>query len=91
MNNFEISFTVYLPEAHGFQTGSNNGNYAEYVDFKIDSGKYYIRYSTSGDGDIFPYPNWEQVTPDEFAQKIAQARAKEDEESRLLSSLLDLR
>jgi hypothetical protein len=86
MNN--ISFCIYLPEAHGFRTSSNGGNYAEYVDFKIDSGKYYIRYSSSGDGDIFPYPDWEQIAPDEFVRKMAQARAKEDEESRLFDSLL---
>ena len=84
----EISFCVYLPEAHGFQTGGNNGNYAEYMEFKVDSGECFVRYSTSGDGDIFPYPNWEQIAPDEFVQKMALARAKEEEEYRLLDSLL---
>jgi len=84
MENLKRSFCVYLPEAHGFTTGSNNGNYAEYIDFKIESGKYYIKYSTSGDGDISPHTDWAEVTAERYAKEIAQAGWCEARERKML-------
>lgn len=77
---FEKTFTTYKPESHGLQTGSNNGNYAQYTDLRMEDGKFYIKYSSSGDGDMFPYPEWEEVTAEEFFNQYEKAAVEEHEE-----------
>lgn len=86
MGKLERSICVYLPEAHGFQTGSNNGNYRLDIHFRIEDGKYYIKDSSSGDGDVFPYSEWEEVTAEEYAKKISQAGWEEAREYKLLEN-----
>ena len=87
MKNLKRSFCVYSPEAHGLTTGSNNGNYAEYIDFKIESNKYFIKYSTSADGDMFPYSEWEEVTAERYTKEISQAGFEEAKENKLYNSI----
>lgn len=57
----EKEFTTYCPENHGQETGSNNGNYAQHANFRADNeGRYFVKHSSSGDGDMFPHQGWEE-------------------------------
>ena len=67
------TITTYLPENHGLTTGSNNGNYREDACFKNQDGKHYLKITTSGDGDIFPHAEWQEVTPEHFTAAIKAA------------------
>ena len=80
---FEKSFCTYDPEAHGLRTGSNNGNYEEHANFRYKDNKFYVKYTSSGDGDMFSYPDWEEVTPEEFLAAYEKAVIEEYEESNL--------
>lgn len=81
---FYKSFEVYTPEAYGFRRGMNNGHYARWVEFKVEDGKYYIKYSSSGDGDMFPFPGWEEVELEEFLDSFESAAIAAYEEEKLL-------
>jgi uncharacterized protein YfbU (UPF0304 family) len=71
---FEKRVVIYSPEAHGFQTGSNNGNYEESVRFMISkSGRYYLKFESSSDGDMSSFPSWEKVTPEEWVAHLELA------------------
>ena len=80
---FYKSFEIYTPEAHGFSRGLNNGHYAEWVEFKIEEGRYYVKYSSSGDGDIFPFAEWEEVDIIEFFDSFESAAIAAHEEEKL--------
>lgn len=80
---FTKFFTTYSPEARGLQSGSNNGNYTEWTEFKYDDGKFYVKHSTSGDGDVYPWPQWEEVTPEKFFTEFEQAVIEEYRELQL--------
>lgn len=77
-------FQIYIPEAHGFKSGSNNGNYAEFAEFKIQEGRCFKRISNSGDGDMFEYPEWNEFNKNTFFKMITIARKLEEEEIKLL-------
>jgi hypothetical protein len=66
-------FIVYSPESEGFTSGRNNGHYTEYAEFRYDAGRFCVRYSSSGDGDIFPFPEWEELSPEEFFESYEAA------------------
>lgn len=81
---FYKSFEVYTPEAYGFRRGMNNGHYARWIEFKIENDKYYIKHSCSGDGDMFPFPEWEKVELEEFLDSFANAAIMAHEEEKRL-------
>lgn len=89
-NIFKKSFCVYDPEADGFRVGSNNGNYAEYVEFKIENGKFYIKDSTSGDGDVFPFSEWEEVNVEQFFEEYEKACIQDYQEQERLENYREL-
>lgn len=66
-------FIVYSPESEGYVSGRNNGHYTEYAEFRYDAGRFCVRYSSSGDGDMFPWPEWEEVSPEEFFESYEAA------------------
>lgn len=57
---------TYNPENRGLITGSNNGNYAEYTEFRREGEKFEVRYTDTSNGDMTPYPEWQAVTEEEF-------------------------
>ena len=84
---FEKTFCIYSPEAHGFQTGSNNGNYAEHISFRYQEGKFHIKSYNSAEGDLLPWVEWEEVSAAEFLSGVVKAAVDEERELKEVGSL----
>lgn len=54
--------------------GSNNGNYVEVVKFKLNGhNELKIKFYSSGDGDMFEYPEWQPITWEEAEAQYQEA------------------
>jgi hypothetical protein len=77
---YKADFTVYVPEYHGFSTGSNNGNYVIVQQFiyNQNENKFYARTWTSCD--IENQEEFEEITEPEFFNQIVVAWEQEQKE-----------
>lgn len=82
----KIKYITYIPEARGYKTGSNNGNYEEWIEFIIRDNKHLIKYCCSGDGDIYEYPSWEETTESHYYELMEECREQEERELELMSN-----
>lgn len=73
--------TEHLPENHGYQTGSNNGNYAYGMIFVVNfDGTLELKDWRTSDGDLTVPSEYKAVSEDDFYKALLFSLGDEEKE-----------